>query len=157
MTQFVDDVVRHNQGEETNIIKLALFTMSTKTILNTLLGPITIKKILEVSPPDKLIETFISDLVILKMKLEDKEKAKADAKAEAKADAKDAEPAKKMPQKSISEKKEKTKNTNQKNKENVQRINSDKHFGIMAAKPKSRKPIYRHKKRETRRYGQNYS
>ena len=151
LTQFVDNVVRHNQGEESNIIKLALFTMSTKTILNTLLGPITIKKILEVSPPDKLIETFISDLVILKMKLEDKEKAKADAKA----DAKDAEPAKKTPQKSTSEKKQKTKSTNQKNKENVQRTNSDEHFGIMAAKPKSRKPIYRRKKRETRRYGHN--
>jgi len=157
LTQFVDDVVRHNQGEESNIIKLALFTMSTKTILNTLLGPITIKKILEVSPPDKLIETFISDLVILKMKLEDKEKAKADAKADAKVEAKDAEPAKKTPQKSTSEKKQKTKNTNQKNKENVQRINSDDHFGIMAAKPKSRKPIYRRKRRETHRYGQNYS
>jgi len=143
LTQFVDNVVRNNQSGESKIIKVALFTMSTKTILNTLLGPITIKKILETSPEDKLIETFINDLEILKMKVEDKEEAKKYAKD---ADAPvltvpvTAEPAKKTPTESSSEKKRKEKNTKK---------NSDEHFGIMGAKPKSRRLSVRRKKRET--------
>jgi len=143
LTQFVDDVVRNNQSGESKIIKLALFTMSTKRLLNTLLGPITIKKILETSPEDKLIETFINDLEILKMKVEDKEEAKKYAKD---ADAPlltrpvTAEPAKKTPTESSSEKKRKDKNTKK---------NSDEHFGIMGAKPKSRRLSVRRKKRET--------
>jgi hypothetical protein len=141
LTQFVDNVVRNNQREESNIIKVALFTMSTKTILNILLGPITIKKILETSPEDKLIETFINDLEILKMKVEDKEEAKKYAK-EASALV-TTEPAKKTPTESSSEKKRKDKNTKK---------NSDEHFGIMGAKPKSRRLSVRRKKRETKRY-----
>jgi uncharacterized protein YutD len=151
LTQFVDNVVRNNQSGESKIIKVALFTMSTKTILNTLLGPITIKKILETSPEDKLIETFINDLEILKMKVEDKEEAKKYAKN---ADAPvTAEPAKKTPTDSSSEKKRKEKNTkknsDEKKKEKAAKNYSDEHFGIMGAKPKSRRLSVRRKKRET--------
>jgi hypothetical protein len=151
LTQFVDNVVRNNQSGESKIIKVALFTMSTKTILNTLLGPITIKKILETSPEDKLIETFINDLEILKMKVEDKEEAKKYAK-----DASalvTAEPAKKTPTESSSEKKRKEKNTkknsDEKKKEKTTKNYSDEHFGIMGAKPKSRRLSVRRKRRET--------
>ena len=120
--------------------------MSTKTILNTLLGPITIKKILETSPEDKLIETFINDLEILKMKVEDKEEAKKYAKN---ADA----PVLTTPTESSSEKKRKEKNTkknsDEKKKEKTTKNYSDEHFGIMGAKPKSRRLSVRRKRRET--------
>lgn len=146
LTQFVDNVVRNNQSGESKIIKVALFTMSTKTILNTLLGPITIKKILETSPEDKLIETFINDLEILKMKVEDKEEAKKYAKN---ADA----PVLTTPTESSSEKKRKEKNTkknsDEKKKEKTTKNYSDEHFGIMGAKPKSRRLSVRRKRRET--------
>lgn len=145
LTEFVDNVVRKNQSGESKIIRVALFTMSTKTILNTLLGPKTIQKILEKSPPDKLIETFISDLEILKMKVEDKEEATKYAKATSVLAAPTTlAPVKKTPTESSSEKKEKTKK-----KEKLLRSYSDDHFGIMAAKPKSRRLIVRRKKRET--------
>lgn len=156
LTEFVDNVVRKNQSGESKIIRVALFTMSTKTILNTLLGPITIKKILETSQSDKLIETFINDLEILKIKLEDKEEAKKYAKAALPlAPPITLAPVKKTPTESSSEKKEKTKNTkknnDEKKKEKLPRSYSDEHFGIMAAKPKSRRLIVRRKKRETTR------
>ena len=147
LTEFVDNVVRKNQSGESKIIRVALFTMSTKTILNTLLGPIRIKKILETSPSDKLIETFINDLEILKMKVEDKEEATKYAKATPVLAAPiTLAPVKKTPTESSSEKKEKTKK-----KEKLLRSYSDDHFGIMAAKPKSRRLIVRRKKRETTR------
>jgi hypothetical protein len=156
LTQFVDNVVRNNQSGESKIIKFALFTMSTKTILNTLLGPITIKKILETSPEDKLIETFINDLEILKMKVEDKEEAKKYAKnadAPVLTEPVTAEPAKKTPTESSSEKKRKEKNTkknsDEKKKEKAAKNYSDEHFGIMGAKPKSRRLSVRRKRRET--------
>ena len=154
LTEFVDNVVRKNQSGENKIIRVALFTMSTKTILNTLLGPITIKKILETSQEDKLIEIFINDLEILKMKVEDKEEATKYAKATpVLAVPTTLAPVKKTPTESSSEKKRKDKNTkknsDEKKKEKLLRSYSDDHFGIMAAKPKSRRLIVRRKKRET--------
>ena len=152
LEDFINKVVKNNKPYPTsseNVLVITAFSLPTEIILKKMLSPAIIEKILKKSEKNKLIENFKSDLEILKMKPTDKEAAITAAKeavaAHAAVTSVENEP---TPDKS-----NKSNKSNKHNKgSNKTPTNSDEHFGIMGAKPKSRRLSVRRKKRETKRY-----
>ena len=144
LQDFINKVVKNNKPYPTsadNILIRAAFSLPTEMIIKKILSPAIIEKILKKSKKNKLIIEFKNDLEILKMNPIDKEAANNAAKEAVAAYA---------ALTSIESESTSDKSTKSNKGSNKTPTESDEHFGIMAAKPKSRKHINR-RKRETRK------
>ena len=144
LEDFINKVVKHNKPYPTsadNILIRDAFSVPTEMIIKKILSPAIIEKILKKSKKNKLIIEFKNDLEILKMNPIDKEAANDAAKEAVAAYA---------ALTSIESKSTSDKSTKSNKGSNKTPTESNEHFGIMAAKPKSRKHINR-RKRETRK------
>jgi hypothetical protein len=146
LDKFINNVLKKNKPYPTspeNVAIIGIFSLPTETLRKKILTSERIQKILEKSLSDNLIETFKKDLEILKMNPSDKEQAKINAKD----DVFFANPAN-----TESAKKPSPESSSKKNKEKAPIISSDEHFGILAAKPKTKRRIHKRKKKQTKRY-----
>lgn len=144
LEDFINKVVKNNKPYPTsadNILIRDAFSLPTEMIIKKILRPVIIEKILKKSKKNKLIIEFKNDLEILKMNPIDKEAANDAAKEAVAAYA---------ALTSIESKSTSDKSTKSNKGSNKTPTESNEHFGIMAAKPKSRKHINR-RKRETRK------